>query len=80
MAAPSILMQTEFLVSVIPGLDPGIAPAVGVRGDPRIKSGDDDEKVNPNTYGVEHGMTHVGLTSAQVSRGRWYYTVWPPSM
>jgi hypothetical protein len=38
-----VLMETEFLVLVIPGLDPGIAPTCGVRFDPRIKSGDDDE-------------------------------------
>jgi hypothetical protein len=38
------LMETGFFVLVIPGLDPGITPAAGVRWDPRIKSGDDDEK------------------------------------
>jgi hypothetical protein len=43
-AGRHILMATEFLVIVSPGLDPGIAPAAGVRWDPRIKSGDDDEK------------------------------------
>jgi hypothetical protein len=35
-------METRFGV-VIPGRDPGIAPTDGVRMDPRIKSGDDDE-------------------------------------
>jgi hypothetical protein len=38
-------METGFTVLVIPGLDPGIAPTGGVRGDPRIKSGDDDDGV-----------------------------------
>jgi hypothetical protein len=38
-----VQMETEFLVVVIPGRDPGIAPTAGVRGDPRITSGDDDE-------------------------------------
>jgi hypothetical protein len=32
-----------FLVLVIPGPDPGMTPNDGVRGDPRIRSGDDDE-------------------------------------
>jgi hypothetical protein len=36
-------METGVLVLVIPGRDPGIAPIDGVRGDPRITSGDDDE-------------------------------------
>jgi hypothetical protein len=36
-------METGFLVIVIPGLDPGIAPTDGVRLDPRIKSRDDDD-------------------------------------
>ena len=36
-------METGFFVLVIPGLDPGIAPAAGDRGDPRIKSGDDED-------------------------------------
>jgi hypothetical protein len=36
-------METGFLVLVIPGLDPGIASTDGVRLDPRIKSGDDEE-------------------------------------
>jgi hypothetical protein len=35
-------METSFIV-VIPGRDPGIASTGGVRFDPRIKSGDDDE-------------------------------------
>jgi hypothetical protein len=36
-------METGFLVLVIPGLDPGIALTDGVRGDPRITSGDDEK-------------------------------------
>jgi hypothetical protein len=36
-------METGFLVIVIPGPDPGIAPADGVLWDPRIRSGDDDD-------------------------------------
>jgi hypothetical protein len=36
-------LETEFLVPVIPGRYPGIAPIDGVRGDPRITSGDDGE-------------------------------------
>jgi hypothetical protein len=36
-------METGFLVLVIPGHDPGIAATDGVRSDPRITSGDDDE-------------------------------------
>jgi hypothetical protein len=45
----TVQMETELLVIVIPvpGLDPGINPGIastgGVRLDPRIKSGDDDE-------------------------------------
>jgi hypothetical protein len=38
-----ILVIPECFLLVIPGLDPGIAPTDGVRGDPRIKSGDDGE-------------------------------------
>jgi hypothetical protein len=38
-------METGFVVLVIPGLDPGIASTDGVRFDPRITSGDDDEGV-----------------------------------
>jgi hypothetical protein len=36
-------MGTGFPFIVIPGFDPGIAPTDGVRGDPRITSGDDDD-------------------------------------
>jgi hypothetical protein len=36
-------METGFLVLVIPGRDPGIAPTDGVRLDPRITSGDHEE-------------------------------------
>jgi hypothetical protein len=36
-------METGFLVLVIPGRDTGIAPNDGVRGDPRITSGGDEE-------------------------------------
>jgi BON domain len=38
-----VQMETETLVLVIPGLDPGIASTDGGRFDPRIKSGDDEE-------------------------------------
>jgi hypothetical protein len=38
-------METGFLVLVIPGPDSGIAPTARVRGDPGIRSGDDDEVV-----------------------------------
>jgi hypothetical protein len=38
--------------NVIPGLDPGITPAVGVRGDSRIKSGDDDARQPPQGAGI----------------------------
>jgi hypothetical protein len=36
---------TNFLPFVMPGLDPGTAATAGVRGDPRIKSGDDEERI-----------------------------------
>jgi hypothetical protein len=36
-------METGFVVLVIPGRDPGIASTDGVRFDPRIRSGDDDD-------------------------------------
>jgi hypothetical protein len=38
-----VQMETRFAALVIPGLDPGIASTNGAHGDPRIKSGDDDE-------------------------------------
>jgi hypothetical protein len=40
-------METEFpiLVIAVPGPDPGIAPTDGVRLGPRIKSGDDEDRV-----------------------------------
>jgi hypothetical protein len=37
-----VLVMPGRFVLVIPGLDPGIAPTDGARGDPRIKSGDDE--------------------------------------
>jgi hypothetical protein len=38
-----VQMETSFVVLVIPGLDPGIASTDGVRLDPRIRSGDDED-------------------------------------
>jgi hypothetical protein len=44
-------METEFPILVIavpgldPGINPGIAPTDGVRLGPRIKSGDDEDRV-----------------------------------
>jgi hypothetical protein len=50
-----IKMETWYLLPVvIPGLDPGIARAAGVRGDPRIKSGDDDGKASHDDGKASH--------------------------
>jgi hypothetical protein len=38
-----VKMETGFTLLVFPGLDPGIAPTGEIRGDPRIKSGNDVE-------------------------------------
>jgi hypothetical protein len=55
-------METGFPVLVIPGHDPGIAPIDGVRGDPRIKSGDDEE-----TTCVGHPLPAFGAQMAGTS-------------
>jgi hypothetical protein len=41
-------MEMGFLRLVIPGLGSGITPDTRVRGDPRIKSGDDDKQAVPS--------------------------------
>jgi hypothetical protein len=58
----TLRMETGFLVLVIPvpgrdpGIDPGIAPTGGVRGDPRITSGDDDEWMGVRPKGSQMAL------------------------
>jgi hypothetical protein len=64
-------METGFLVLVIPvpGLDPGIASTGGVHGDPRIKSGDDDDGAVPPAESFSGGaviLMPMGTTLARV--------------
>jgi hypothetical protein len=47
-----VQVETGVLVLVISGRDPGIAPTDGVRGDPRIKSGDDEDGAVHRTMAI----------------------------
>jgi hypothetical protein len=83
-------METGFLVLVIPvpgldpGINPGIAPTGGVRFDPRIKSGDDDEgPVRPAKCVSGHALVlmPLGTSSAMTVRRRSMFPItvkaWP---
>jgi hypothetical protein len=68
-----ISANPSVVVIPVPGLDPGINPGIArvdeVRGDPRIKSGDD---VIPNRHpGTYRAMTRIVVPDATLRGRRW---------